>query len=243
MTQPKTALVTGGSNGIGRAIVRRMLDDGYTVVNADIVPPAEELRGEHYEKIDLADDANCRAGLARVTSEWEMTTLINNAGIVRPASVEDATLEELNAVVALNVAGSMRCVQAVLPAMKRARYGRIVNISSRAALGKSLRLVYSATKAALHGMTRTMALELGQHGITVNAVGPGPIATDLFTRVNPPDAPATKLIIDSIPVGRMGTADDVAQGVAMLADPRSGFITGQVLYVCGGMTVGLGHVS
>jgi 3-oxoacyl-[acyl-carrier protein] reductase len=134
-------------------------------------------------------------------------------------------------------------MQAVLPAMKEAKYGRIVNISSRAALGKSLRVVYSATKAALHGMTRTAALELGMHGVTVNAVGPGPIATELFTRVNPPDSPATKRIIESIPVQRMGTADDVAHAVAMLVDERSGFITGQVLYVCGGMTVGLGHVA
>ena len=243
MTIKKVALVTGGSNGIGRAIGHRMLEDGYTVVNSDIVPPANVLGGEHYEKIDLANDTECRAGLARVMARWEITTLVNNAGIVKPASVEDATVEELNAVVALNLAGSIRCVQAVLPAMKKAKYGRIVCISSRAALGKSLRIVYSATKAALHGMTRTMALELGQHGITVNAVGPGPIATDLFTRVNPPDAPATKRIIESIPMGRMGTADDIAQGVAMLTDPRSGFITGQVLYVCGGMTVGLAHVS
>jgi 3-oxoacyl-[acyl-carrier protein] reductase len=241
MTQNRIALVTGGSNGIGRAIVHRMLADGFTVINADIVPPPEAAQGGHFEQVDLADDSACRAGLARIVAASEITTLVNNAGIVRPNSVEDATLEDLNAVIALNVAGSMRCIQAVLPAMKRAHYGRIVNISSRAALGKSLRIVYSATKAALHGMTRTMALELGHHGITVNAVGPGPIATDLFTRVNPADSPATARIIESIPVGRMGTADDVAQGVAMLADVRSGFITGQVLYVCGGMTVGLGH--
>jgi NAD(P)-dependent dehydrogenase (short-subunit alcohol dehydrogenase family) len=122
--------------------------------------------------------------------------------------------------------------------MKAARFGRIVSISSRAALGKELRTVYSATKAALHGMTKTWALELGAHGITVNAVGPGPIDTELFRRVNPADSPRTKAIIEGIPVKRLGTPEDIAHAVASLLDERAGFITGQVLYVCGGMTVG-----
>jgi len=243
MNEGRTALVTGGSNGIGRAIVMRLIADGFDVVNADVQAPKEAMAGERHVKIDLADARSCTQALRELTERTKITTLVNNAGIVRPASVEEATDADLQAVVALNVAASLRCMQAVLPAMKDAKYGRIVNISSRAALGKTLRVAYSATKAALHGMTRTAALELGVHGITVNAVGPGPIATELFTRVNPPDAPATKRIIESIPVQRMGTADDVAHAVAMLVDERSGFITGQVLYVCGGMTVGLGHVA
>lgn len=237
----RTALVTGGSNGIGRAIVRRLLADGYAVVNVDLIAPSDPQPGEHYERIDLASDTESRAALAVVAARWPIGALINNAGIVRPASVESATLDDLHAVIDLNLAGTLRCIQAVVTGMKNRGYGRIVNITSRAALGKELRTVYSATKAGLQGMTRTIALELGRHGITVNAVGPGPIATELFTRVNPPDAPATRRIVESIPVGRMGTADDVAHGVAMLVDERAGFITGQVLYVCGGMTVGLSH--
>jgi NAD(P)-dependent dehydrogenase (short-subunit alcohol dehydrogenase family) len=123
--------------------------------------------------------------------------------------------------------------------MKAARYGRIVNVSSRTALGKELRTVYSATKAGLHGITRTWALELARHGITVNAIGPGPIGTELFMRVNPADSPRTKAIIDGVPVGRLGTPADIAHAVAFFADGRAGFVTGQVLYVCGGMTIGV----
>ena len=122
--------------------------------------------------------------------------------------------------------------------MKAAGIGRIVSISSRAALGKELRTAYAATKAGLHGMTKTWALELGRHGITANAVGPGPIRTPLFERVNPPDAPRTKEIVARIPVGFMGEPEDVAEAVAFLASDRARFVTGQVLYVCGGMTVG-----
>ena len=115
---------------------------------------------------------------------------------------------------------------------------RIVNISSRAALGKELRTAYSASKAALIAMTRTWALELAGFGITVNAVAPGPIRTSLFDEANPPDSPRTKAIVDNIPVGFMGEPDDVADAVAFFASDRARFVTGQVLYVCGGVSVG-----
>jgi NAD(P)-dependent dehydrogenase (short-subunit alcohol dehydrogenase family) len=137
----------------------------------------------------------------------------------------------------------MLVAQGLQPLMQAARFGRIINISSRAALGKELRTVYSATKAGLLGMTRTWALELAPYGVTVNAIGPGPIATELFKSGNPPESPKTKKILESIPVKRMGEPEDIAHAVASLLDDRAGFITGQVLYVCGGMTVGLGQVA
>ncbi|MBZ8140629.1 short-chain dehydrogenase [Rubrivivax gelatinosus] len=233
-------LVTGGSHGLGRAMVERLLADGYRVVNLDLQPAAAPHAGEVFVQADLTDEPGLRAALAAVLErEGPITRLVNNAGIVRPASFEQTELADLQAVMALNVGGSIRCAQALLPGMKAARFGRIVHISSRAAVGKATRSAYAASKAALHGLAKTMALELGPYGVTVNAIGPGPIASPLFDRVNPPGAPATQQIVDTIPLRRMGQPGEVAHMVASLLDTRAGFVTGQVLYVCGGMTVGL----
>jgi len=237
----KHVLVTGGSQGIGRAVVMRLLSDGYHVFNFDLVPPAQTAPGEDFSEVDLVNGAALDAALSALLTRHPVVRLVNNAGIVRPAPIERATADDLAAVSALNLLAPLRLLQGLLPAMRDAGFGRVVNISSRAALGKLERSAYAATKAGLHGMTRTWALELGAYGVTVNAVGPGPIATDLFERVNPPGHPNTEKIRNAIPVKRMGTAEDVAHAVASLIDDRAGFITGQVLYVCGGMTVGLGN--
>ena len=232
-------LVTGASRGIGRAIAARLAAEGYTVVNLDRDAPAQPLPRETFLAVDLGDAAATSRALAEVLERHAPTRLVNNAGTVRPATLEDTTIEDLAAVVSLNLRCPIQCAQTLLPAMKAARFGRIVNISSRAALGKELRTVYAATKSGLHGMTKTWALELAAHGITVNAIGPGPIGTELFHRVNPADSPRTRAIIEGVPVKRLGTPEDIAHAAAFFLDARAGFITGQVLYVCGGMTVGL----
>lgn len=231
----EAVLVTGASQGIGHAIAVRLVRDGFRVVNLDRRPPADPV-GEHVEA-DLADRAATAAALAAIVARYRVTRLVNNAGIVHPGLVEDATRADLDAVMTVNVAAAIQCAEAVLPAMRAAGFGRIVNISSRSAIGKALRTVYAASKAALHGLTKTWALELGPAGITVNAVGPGPVATELFARVNPPHSPRTEAIRRAIPVGRLGTPDDIAGAVRFFLDRESGFVTGQVLYVCGGMTV------
>jgi 3-oxoacyl-[acyl-carrier protein] reductase len=234
------AMVTGASAGIGRAIAKRLSEDGYGVVTIDRVKPQQLLPNEAFYQADLSDRESIVKLLSEIAALHPVTTLVNNVGIVRPAPIEEATLEDLHAVVALNLGTSILCAQAFIPLMKKAKSGRIINISSRVALGKELRTVYAATKAGLHGMTRTWALELAPFGITVNAVGPGPIATELFHQVNPPSSPRTQAIIDGVPVRRRGVPDDIAQAVSFFSDQRSSFITGQVIYVCGGMTIGVG---
>ena len=236
-------LITGGSGGIGRATIKRLTADGYQIINADRVPPKTTEPGEQFVQVDLMDWDHAKATLADVAASGDVLRVINNAGFIRPGLLEDATVSDFQAVVELNLRGPLLVAQTFLPAMRKAKFGRIINIASRAALGKELRTAYSASKAGLIGMTRTWAFEGGPDGITVNAIGPGPIATELFVSGNPPDSPKTKQIIEAIPVKRMGTPEDIAHAVASLIDDRAGFITGQVLYVCGGMTVGLSHTA
>lgn len=227
-------LITGGASGIGRATAERCKAEGYDVVVID--------REKGGIVADLGKPEDTAAALKEALRGGPITRLVNNVGVVRPGPVEEQTLDDLEAAVSLNLRCAIQCLQALLPGMKEARFGRVVNIASRAALGKELRTVYSATKAGLIGMARVWALELGSFGITANAIGPGPIRTALFDRANPPDSPRTQAIIDAVPVRRMGTPDDIANAAAFLLDQRSGFVTGQVLYVCGGMTVGVASV-
>lgn len=227
-------LVTGGASGIGRAIAEQGLEAGWDVVVIDR-QPAEFGRSV---TADLADVDSTAAALEEALSHGPITRLVNNVGAVFPARLEDQSLDSLDQSHGLNLRCAVQCTQAVLAGMKEAGFGRIVNMSSRAALGKELRTAYAAAKAGLIGLTRVWALELGGAGITVNAVGPGPIATDLFTRANPPESPRTRAIIASVPVGRLGRPDDIAHAVGFFLDDRAGFVTGQTLYVCGGLTVG-----
>jgi NAD(P)-dependent dehydrogenase (short-subunit alcohol dehydrogenase family) len=163
--------------------------------------------------------------------------LVNNAGANRPGRLEQATVDDLDYVLALNVRAAMILMQAFAPGMRAAKFGRIVNMSSRAVLGKTARTVYSTAKAGLIGMTRTLCLELAADGITVNAVAPGPVATELFDNGHPIGSEKRQRVIDSIPVKRVGTPADVARTVAFLLAPESGYITGQTVFVCGGTSV------
>lgn len=239
----KNVLITGASRGIGRAIATRLTADGYQVINFDRLTPSDLLEAEAFHCIDITDSDAVKKLIQEIASRTEIVRLVNNAGIIKPGALEDVNEQDFDAVYALNLKAPMVLAQCLLPYMRKANFGRIVNIASRAALGKEERTAYSATKAGLQGMTRTWALELAQFGITVNAIGPGPIATELFTSGNPPGAPKTIKIIESIPVKRMGQPEDIAHAAAYLMDDRASFVTGQTLYVCGGMTVGLSNAS
>ena len=231
-------LVTGGASGIGRAIAAEGADRGWEVIVID------RTRSDVGRSVvaDLSDVAETSAALEEALREGPITRLVNNVGAVFPASLDDQTLLELDSSYALNLRCAVQCTQAVLPGMTAAGFGRIVNMSSRAALGKELRTAYAAAKAGLIGLTRVWALELGPRGITVNAIGPGPIATDLFMNANPAGSARTRTIVESIPVGRLGTPDDIAFAAAFFLDVRAGFVTGQTLYACGGLTVGVNSI-
>lgn len=235
-TSPKErVLITGGTHGIGAAIAQRCREDGYDVIILD-------REGDGAIHCDLSDSAATADALSTVLADGPITRLVNNVGAVFPDLLEHQTLESFESAVSLNLRSAFQCTQALTPGMIDQNFGRIVSISSRAALGKLKRTAYSATKAGMLGMTRTWALELGAHGITSNAVAPGPIATDLFLNANPSDSPATQRIIESVPLKKMGKPEDVAHAVSYFLDERTGFVTGQTAYVCGGITVGLSDV-
>ena len=237
----QTALVTGASRGIGRAIAARLLADGWAVINFDNAPPdVEPDLGDRWVEVDLDSVEATKTALRDVLLDSSVSALVNNAAIGRMSALDDTSVKDFDESVAVNMRAPMLCAQAVIPGMKARGFGRIVNIASRAHLGKELRTSYAATKGAMVSMTKVWALELAPHGVSVNAIAPGPIRTALFERANPPDNPRTRQIIDAIPVGRLGEPEDVANTVSFFLDKRAGFVTGQVLYVCGGITLARG---
>ncbi len=233
----RVAVVTGGSNGIGAAIVRRLAARGLRVVNLDRVPQPDDLPAE-FRQVDLLDVAATRVALAAVTADTSVGWLVNNAGIALPSTLEDTSVEDFERVVSVNLRAAILCAQAALPSMREAGHGRIVNITSRAALGKELRTAYSAAKAGLIGLTRSWALELAPHGITVNAVGPGPIETELFKTANPAGSDRTRALVGAVPLQRLGKPEDIAHAVDFFLSDEASFVTGQTLFVCGGLSVG-----
>lgn len=231
------ALVTGGSRNIGRAICGRLAKDGYQVIQFDIVEP-EETIGATFVRVDLADAEETSAALADVCRGRRISRLVNNVGIGHVGGVEETSLEEFEKVMRLNARTALQCTQALLPDMRAAGFGRIVNLASRAIAGIPGITAYAASKAAIVGMTRTWAMELARHGITVNAIAPGPIDTDMYREMNPPGSANDRRIREGIPVGRIGALEDIANAASFFLDARSGFVTGQVLFVCGGLSIG-----
>jgi NAD(P)-dependent dehydrogenase (short-subunit alcohol dehydrogenase family) len=232
------AIVTGGSAGIGRAIARRLLDAGHEVVSLDVQPSGLAHSKLKHVHVDLADLEATREAAAGIVRDHAVTAVIHNAGLIKPALLADLKLSDFNTLVNVHLAAGIVLVQAALPTMRSAGYGRVVLVSSRAVLGLPTRTSYSASKAGMLGMARTWALELAPDGITVNVVAPGPIQTANFHGIIPEGSPQVERVIQTIPVKRLGQPDDVARAVMFFADRDAGFITGQVLYVCGGTSVG-----
>lgn len=230
----KTAVVTGGSSGIGAAVAARLAADGYNVATLDL-NPAETGFGQI---ADVTDRAQIDAGLAAVRQAFgPVTILVNAAGAERYKRFHDITWERWQQTMNVNLHSVFHCTQAVLPDMMAAGWGRIVNISSSSAQsGQPFMTAYVASKSAVNGLTKALALEYGPYGITVNAVPPGFIDTPMLRR-----SESRNLIggtvddhIRRTPVRRVGRPEDIAAACAFLISDEAGYITGQILGVNGG---------
>ncbi len=233
-----TAVITGGNKGIGADLAQAMLAQGWRVVS--VARHAGEARHDLLEHVqtDLMDPTATAEAAREIASRHEVTHFVHNAGVILPNLIEDARPEDLQALTQLHLGAALTLTQAFLPAMKARGFGRILFNASRSALGAKTRTAYSASKAGMIGMARTWALELAEHGITVNVVAPGPVLTDNFWGIVPKGSEQEADLAHRLPVGRLGTPEDVTRAFMFFAAPEAGFVTGQTLYVCGGASIG-----
>ncbi len=252
----QVALVTGGGRGIGRAIVQRLAREGVAVAvnyvaNADaadaLVAEIEAAGGQAIAvAADVSDDAAVEAMMDRVNAELgPVTILVNNAGVSYPATLDSYDRERLERMRQVNADGVIHTTRAVMRGMRERGYGRIVNVASNAGIGTSLpgNAFYAASKAEVIVLTRRFAMELGPHGITVNVIAPGFVETEMSRRNRGKaewDAVAKRIAALAM-TGRVGKPEDIANAVAFLASPDSGWITAQLLTVDGGRMDYIAH--
>lgn len=244
MSEVKTALVTGASRGIGFAIAKQLAAAGYNLAicgtrQATIDEAAETIRGESgvevlARAVDVSDRDQMQGFVQETASHFgRLDVLVNNAGITRDTLAMRMKPEDWDAVIDTNLSSVFHAMQAAIKPMMKARGGRIINISSVVAgMGNPGQLNYCASKGGVEAMTRSMARELGSRGITINAVAPGFIATDMTAELGD-DAHAR--LTGQVPLGRLGQPEDIAAAVAFLASDGAAYITGHVLHVNGGM--------
>ncbi len=233
-----TALITGGNKGIGADLASRLLDQGYTVVSMARRAPEIAHKNLFSIEVDLLEPDQVAEAAKKAAGVHSISHVIHNAGMIWPNLIEEAKPSDIAGLAQLHLGSALTLTQAALPAMKARKFGRIMFNGSRAALGVPTRTAYSATKAGIIGMARTWALELAPFGITVNVVAPGPIQTDNFWGIIKKDSPEEAALAKRIPIGRLGTPEDVSNAFLFFCDPKNSFVTGQTLYVCGGASVG-----
>ncbi len=234
----RVAIVTGGTRGIGAAISSRLKDMGMTVVanyagNAEKARAFESATGIRTYQWDVGDYDACQQGCARVEQDvGPIDVLVNNAGITRDGTLLKMTYAMWDEVMRINLGGCFNMAKAVFPGMRERGWGRIVNIGSINGQGGQYGQVnYAAAKSGIHGFTKALAQEGAKFGVTVNALAPGYIDTDMVAAV-PEDVLAK--IVAKVPVGRLGQADEIARGVAFLCGEEAGFVTGSTLSINGG---------
>jgi len=239
----KVAVVTGGAQGIGRGIVECLLNNGYLVAALDLNDSALKQTAEAPKQrerfmplqVDVTSSDRVRDAMEQVTAKWKTPdVLVNNAGLSRDKRIQKMSEEDWDFIINVNLRSQFLCVKAVLDGMVTQRYGRIINLSSRAWLGGFGQANYAAAKGGVVSFTRSLAIELAAHGITANTIAPGIIETPLFESYGDDVKERLKR---SVPVGRIGVPADVAAAVLLFASEDASYITGQTLYVCGGRSL------
>lgn len=232
----RTIIVTGASKGIGRAAATLLAQDGWSVIGLARSAPAD-FPGE-FHQVDFADAAATQRLAERFAARGEIVGIVNNSGAARAESFGSIDPAEMFAMIAFNLRPALQLTQAILPNMRAARFGRVVNITSMVTRGLPLRASYGAAKAALESLTRTIASENATAGITANAVAPGPTETELFRANSPPGSASEARYLAQIPMRRFAAPAEIASAIAFLASEGAGFITGQTLFVDGGAGLG-----
>jgi acetoacetyl-CoA reductase len=234
----RVAIVTGGTRGIGRAICEKLQDAGFTVIAnyAGNDAAAEQLKAEtgiQSYKWDVGDHEACLDGCARVAAEvGPIDVVVNNAGITRDGTLHKMSYDDWHEVMRINLGGCFNMAKACFPGMRERGWGRIVNIGSiNGQAGQYGQVNYAAAKSGIHGFTKALAQEGAKFGVTVNAIAPGYIDTDMVAAV---PEPVLEKIVAKIPVGRLGQANEIARGVAFLCSENAGFLTGSTMSINGG---------
>ena len=234
----RIVVVTGASKGIGAQIARKLEAQGYSILGVSRKRPATGAWAAGYVECDLADEESVVRLIQELGHVDRVWGLVNCAGVGKGGAIEDLSLDDFRSVFMINTFVPAMVAQAVTSQMVDG--GRIVNICSNVMHGKPYRSVYGSSKAALAAMTKTWALELASRNITVNAISPGPVDTELFRRRHPQGSAAETEVTAKIPLERIATTEDVAYIAAMLMSTDAGYVTGQIVTVDGGATIGAG---
>lgn len=242
MNKP-VAIVTGAAKGIGAAITMQLVSDGFFVMGADRDAEAgnqfiSQFAGGEcvFYTMDVSDEKQVKDMMQLMAEKYQqLDVLVNNAGIIRDNLIINMPVEDFDKVINVNLRGTWLMCREAAKMMKQQQSGRIINVSSRAWLGNAGQSNYSASKAGVVALTKVLALELGKYQVSVNAVAPGLIDTELTRNLKPE---VLQKLLDAQPTKKMGHPEDVAHVVSFLASPQTSFITGQVIYVDGGKHIG-----